>query len=101
MKITKQLLRETIIEELKKVLAEQPDEARHEFYGQALDMKRPKKYLLRAKNVLKTKPEMVNMVSNIDRVMLMLDTIYEMILTPTNYNQENAQKLGLLPPKKQ
>ena len=101
MKITKQLLSEMIKEEAKKVLAEQADEARHEFYGQALDMKRSKRYLLRAKKVLETKPEMVNIVSNIDRVMLMLDTIYEMIFTPTNYNQENAQKLGLLPPKKQ
>ena len=44
MKITKQLLSEMIKEEAKKVLAEQADEARHEFYGQALDMKRSKRH---------------------------------------------------------
>ena len=94
MKITKQLLRETIIEELKKVLAEQAN------YTQARDISRAKNDLRRAKKAFSAAPGMVNIVSNIDRAMLMIDTIYDMILTPTDYNQENAQNLGLLPPKK-
>lgn len=89
MKITKQLLKEMIEEEVKGILNEGSGE-------RFLSMSRND--IRRAQREIKGKPGMANIVSNMDRAILMLITISDMLSNPTDYNQEHAQNLGLLPP---
>ena len=92
MKITKPLLREIIEKEVKSILNE----------NQAMGfLSKSSNDLVRARRELEANPEMANIVSNINRAILMIRTIKDMHSEPTDYSQEDAQNLGLLPPKKQ